>query len=286
MSPSGSREARARSAARSRVSSSTAPSWELSCEDLGEVDHGGDLAHREVADPDRGDPAGPVGPVGADHRGGTAQRVVAVAARDLLEAHPGVVGQRREEGVDGDLVGAQRGLERPEVEVGGLDGAGAGGAGDRDVAAEEQQHDRHLGGGVGVHDRADRGAAVADGRVSDHPQRQRDQRLDPARVGVGLDRRVPRQGPDPDPLRVDPDVVQVGQAVEVDEHAGRGQTHRQQRHQALPTGQHLGVRVGGQGRQRLVEGARPDVREGGWLHRTLVTSPAPSSSLRPLTRWK
>src|SRR5690606_12689173 len=45
-----------------------------------------------------------------------------------------------------------------------------------------------------------------------------------------------------------------------------GQPHREQRHQALPPGQHLGSRVTGQGLNGLGERRRPGVTEGRWLH--------------------
>ena len=84
------------------------------------------------------------------------------------------------------------------------------------------------------------------------------------------------------------DVGQVGQRVDVDEPSRCGEPHREQRHQALAAGQHLGTGVVGQGGQRLLEGRRPHVGERGGLHSAFVTSSEPRSDSVPwprFTRW-
>ena len=85
--------------------------------------------------------------------------------------------------------------------------------------------------------------------------------------------------PDPDAAVVDLDGVQAREPVDVDEHRGGREPHRQQRDQALATGQHLGVRLAGQGRDRLGERPWPAVGERCWLHSDLW-SPRP----RPFDR--
>jgi hypothetical protein len=98
------------------------------------------------------------------------------------------------------------------------------------------------------------------------PQRLGQQGLDPPGLEVTLDLGVPGQGPDPDPRLVGADIGQLAEPVDVDQGGRSREPHRQQGHQALPTGENLGVRVRLEGGERLVETGRPDVGEGGGLH--------------------
>ena len=59
--------------------------------------------------------------------------------------------------------------------------------------------------------------------------------------GVVLDPGVAGDGPDPDRVVVDGDLVQLGQPVDVDQVRGGGQAHVEQRDQALAAGQDLAV---------------------------------------------
>ena len=171
----------------------------------GEVDDRRHVAHGQVARLrlDHG-PRRETGP-----RGDAAQRVVAVPAGDLLERDARPVGEGREERLDRDLVRPHRRLQGADVEVVGGDGPASVRSDHVDAAAEEGEHHRHLRGGVRVHERPDGGAPVADGRVRDVAEGERDQRLHPSYVGVGEHVGVPGQRPDPDPALVTADEGEV-----------------------------------------------------------------------------
>ena len=232
----------------------------------GQVDDGRDVADRQVAR------------AGLDHRVAipaddgrdAAHRVVAVPAGDLLEADAGVGRKGREVRRHRDLVVLDRRLQRAEEEVVGVDGAGAAYRGHVDRAPQQLEDDGHLGRCVGVDERADRRPAVADRRMRHVGQGEREQGLHPPGVGIREHSRMTRERPDPDPSVVDGDLVQPGQPVDVDEQGRRRQPHGQQRHQALAAGQHLGVRLAGQGRQGVLEIGWSTIREGGWLHARLA----------------
>src|SRR5690606_13670203 len=68
-------------------------------------------------------------------------------------------------------------------------------------------------------------------------------------------------------------------AVDVDEGGGGGEPHVQQRDEALPPGEHLARRCGGEDVEGLVERARGVVAERGWFHEPPPQlRPAPGSS--------
>ena len=137
----------------------------------------------------------------------------------------------------------------------------------------ERQHRRHLTGGVGVRDRPDRGAPVADHGVGDVDQRLAQQRQRGIRLVVVLELRVPHQRADPHLGVGDVDVGEAGDLVDVDQVGRRGEPHVEDRDQALPARQHLAVVAHlGQHRDRLVDGARCVVHEGGWLHGLILPS--------------
>ena len=95
-------------------------------------------------------------------------------------------------------------------------------------------------------------------------------RLD--RGPVVLDPGVAGQGPHPDRVGVAGDLVQLGQPVDVDQVAGGGQAHVEQRDQALAAGQDLAVVADlGQHGQGLGHRARPVVLEHRWLHRRIIS---------------
>jgi hypothetical protein len=74
-------------------------------------------------------------------------------------------------------------------------------------------------------------------------------------------------GPDPDGVVVDGDLVQLGQPVDVDQVAGGGQAHVEQRDQALAAGEDLAVVADlGQHGQGLGDRRGPVVLERRWLH--------------------
>ena len=140
------------------------------------------------------------------------------------------------------------------------------------------EHRGHLAGRVGVHDRADRGAAVADRRVGDVAQCLAQQR----ERGVRRRRRARapacRTSAPTRTARVgDVDGIQPGDAVDVDEVRRGGEPHVEHRHQALPAGEHLAV-VADLGRARR----RPRRRCGVRGARTVRASPGRSCLLEGL----
>ena len=168
--------------------------------DAGEVDDGRDVGHREVAD---------LHVVPVDQRRRTDQRVVTVPAGDLLErdAGPGArAGKNAETAISSWWTDDSSGPTYSSAA--GMVRRPPGPSTSREPPSR-REHDRHLGGRVGVHQGADRGAAVADRRVRDVGQRQRDQRLDPAYVGGGEHVGVPGQRPDPHAGLVDRDRVEA-----------------------------------------------------------------------------
>src|SRR6185437_9245055 len=91
------------------------------------------------------------------------------------------------------------------------------------------------------------------------PARQQRRAL---QVGVAAERADPQRA-----VAVLAVVAEAGQVVDVDEQRGGGETQLEQRHEALPAREHLGVvAVLGQERDRLVEGARRRVAEAGGVH--------------------
>ena len=63
---------------------------------------------------------------------------------------------------------------------------------------------------------------------------------------------------------------------------GRGQPHVEQWHQALAAGQDLAVVADlGQHGQRLLDGGRPVVLEGWWLHGGIISQARPGRGSRP-----
>src|SRR5690606_17644748 len=148
-----------------------------------------------------------------------------------------------------------------------------------DRPAEDRQHGRHLPGGVGVHEAPHDRAPVPDHRMRDVPQRPPQQRLDRGGLRGALHPGVPGEGADPHAPVARVDGVELRHAVDVDEGGRGGEPHVQQRDEALPPGEHLARRCGGEDVEGLVERARGVVAERGWFHEPrLRLRPAPGSS--------
>ena len=233
--------------------------------DAGQVDDGRHVAHRQVADLDG---------LAVDERRGADQGVVAVPPGDLLEGDAGTRRQRREERRDRDLV-----VARPTTPA----------------ARRRARRPGSCAARPAPRPRASRRAASAPPASRRPRRRARASRPScrgcgswrarrgpaPARraAAPGVRRREARtaacraSAPTRTPSSLDLDGVQARDPVDVDEQRRRREPHRQQRDQALAAGQHLGVRLAGQGRDRLGERPWPAVVERCWLHRTLVTSP-------------
>ena len=193
--------------------------------------------------------------------------VVAVAAGGLEERGAGAGREAAEPHRLDELVVGQGRLERPLEEVGRCDLASTLRPDGLDDAAGEQEHRGHLAGGVGVRDRADRGAAVADRRVGDVAQRLAQEGERGLGGVVALEPRVPDECAHPHPRVGDVDGIQPGDAVDVDEVAGAGQPHVEHGDQALPAGEHLAVVADlGQHGDGLVDGAGCVVHERCGLH--------------------
>ena len=141
-------------------------------------------------------------PVEFGDGGDPAQRVIAVPAGDLDERGTGAGRQGREvrarpparpheaRRVSGPRKKSAAAIVRVPP---------AGPRGDR--APADRQHRRQLAGRIGVRQRTDAGAAVADGRVGHQPQRLPQQGLHPDRVVVAFDPGVPGQRADRDARR-------------------------------------------------------------------------------------
>jgi hypothetical protein len=78
---------------------------------------------------------------------------------------------------------------------------------------------------------------------------------------------VAGQGPDADRPAVGRHALQAGQAADVDDQGGGGETKLEEWDQALAAGHHLGlVALLGKESEGLVESFRGTVVEGGWKH--------------------
>ena len=109
---------------------------------------------------------------------------------------------------------------------------------------------------------------VADGPVPDVGHGRRHQGSRPAGHRRALDGGVADAGADGEPARPGVDGVEPGDAADVDKVGGMAQPQRQQRDEALPAGQDLGVgAVLGQQADRLLHGSRAVVAERRHLHR-------------------
>ena len=129
----------------------------------------------------------------------------------------------------------------PEEELGGRDPAGAAGPATSSSASSASATAGSSGGGVGVGDRATDRAPVADLEVADERDRLGEQRHRLPGRGVVLDVGLAGHGPDRERAVRPLDAAQLVDPVEVDDVLEAGEAQGEHRHQALPTGEHLGV---------------------------------------------
>jgi hypothetical protein len=86
------------------------------------------------------------------------------------------------------------------------------------------------------------GTAIADGDVTDLPQRLDEHRPAAGDFRATLGRALARSGADRQrAIRLDPNVLQRGDPVDIDQNRWPGQAHVHQRHQALASSQHLRI---------------------------------------------
>jgi hypothetical protein len=182
---------------------------------------------------------------------------------ELLERPAGLASRgHRQPDLGEQFVRCQPRLEQALEEVGGRDLPGAGRAAGHQHPAQRQHHRGQVGRGVAVDQRpTDRapvphlGIAHLASRVGQQRHRRDEQlgMLDVVMAGQRADRDVPVLGPD---------VAQLMQRAEVDEHLWLGQPQLHQWQQRVPARQELGlVAVLGGQRQRLVSRGRALVGE-------------------------
>ena len=205
-------------------------------------------------------------PVGRDRHG---DGVVAGAAAVFGKSHVGALRQDRQPHLAEQLILVQRRGHDAFEERPRRDDAGA-----ADLALGH-----HLGveaGGdrapfrrrVGVGDTAAEGAAGADRAVRDVAHHRRQQAAERAVLDRLLERGMADAGADAEPAVLDPDAVELADAVDVDQMLRPRQPERHGRHQALPAGQHAAVVLGVAGEQveRFRDGLGGVVLERGGLH--------------------
>jgi hypothetical protein len=199
--------------------------------------------------------------------GDTAEREVAVASADLEERVAGGRRERREPHLCQDLVRLESRREVEEEEVLGRDLATPVAALRGHPPAEGAERGGELGCRVRMRERAPDGATVSHDRVRDVEERLADERAEPPCELRSLQPALPRHRADGDPAGALLDVRQLGKPVQVDERRGPCQAHVQERQEALPAGEDRGlVTELGLERERLREGFRDVVLEGGRLH--------------------
>ncbi len=222
------------------------------------VDHGRHVGDRQVAGPRGDDPVTLQPDDGPD----TAERVVAVAARELLEGHtlprrpaPGrTPPARSRRGAGSTPWGRRRGPRPRSCGVPAVDA----------TVTEPPSRASTIGISAAASACTSEPTVVPRLRIvgmGDLRQRERDQRLRASYVGRGEHVGVTRERPDAYAVRGGLDPGQVGQAVDVDQGGRCGEPHVEQRHQALPAGQDLRTRIGREGLQRVLEALRSDVGE-------------------------
>lgn len=124
------------------------------------------------------------------------------------------------------------------------------------------------------------GAAIANRRMADVAGRRDEEGRSRTRQVRALDRSLAGEGANRDAAVVDPNVVESGQAVEIDQNTGSGEAHIKEGHQTLAPGQHLGlVAALDQNRERLVEASGRHVVKCRWFHR-LTSCRADSAAQR------
>ncbi len=209
---------------------------------------------------------------------------IAVAARVLDDDRRArlVLGQHHA----GQHVGRlERGGVRALEEVGGGDAARTGGPRHLQGRAERHGHQGHLAGGIGVAEGAAQRAAVANLAVTDERNGARQQRQSLGHRGRPLERRVSRESADEDVAvrrstgrtgrpgagrgahRCDLNLVQAGNAVEIDDRRRPHEAHVEQRDQALASREtSRGAVVAPEGLDGCLHAVHGEILEGRRLH--------------------
>jgi hypothetical protein len=113
---------------------------------------------------------------------------------------------------------------------------------------------------------ADR-AAIADRHVRDMRNGHGGERLRPAYARIGLEHAMARHGAHPQRVpRLEGNAREFGNPIEIDEQRRRSQAEVEHRYKALSAGKQLRVRIRLDERERLVEGGRCAILEGGGFH--------------------
>ncbi len=169
-------------------------------------------------------------------------RVVAAAARDLLDG--GALVRRPRRHLDGgdDLVIGKGGLEQAEEELRRADPPFAARGNGQDARLKGHEAGRQLGCGIGIGEiTADR-AAVADRGVGDQRYGLREQRGKGCDIRRTAEFRMRRQRADAQAVLGRADTLECGDARDVDERRRRREAKGKGGQKALAAGHHLGVR--------------------------------------------
>ncbi len=193
-----------------------------------------------------------------------------MAARDFLKAPTGSRRQFRQHDLGEKLGAGEIDRERIAEKIARRDGALAGGRRDVEFGVEQQRQHRQFGRRIGMRQAAADGAAVADGQMRHmrHGAQDRTGRCRAINGDVSSWKcRVSA------PMRIASavllDIVEAGDAVDIDQNRRPQQAEIEHRHKALPAGKNLRVAAGrGQGRDRHVDTGGGDIVESGRLHRS------------------
>src|SRR6266508_86182 len=205
--------------------------------------------------------------VSGEHRGDADDGEVAVAAAELLEREAGAGGHGGQPHLDEDLVRPEaRGEIAPE-QLGWAERPLATRPPDHDRSVQCREDRRVLGRWIGVGEAAPDGPAGADRQVPHEGGRFGQERQPPPYDGRELDGALAGHGAQADYAVLFPDVRQARDRVQVDERGGPAQAEVEERHQALPPGQELGLAaVTREKRHRVLDGRGGVVVEGYRLH--------------------
>jgi hypothetical protein len=127
-------------------------------------------------------------------------------------------------------------------------------------------------GGIAVREVAAHRRQVAHQWIGDHRHGVREQRVLAVNQLGALEVRLTGAATDRQPAAFFLDVLEAGDAADVNQVAGAGQPQLEQRQQALAAGQHLGVvAVPGEQSQRLLQRPRRVIVKGCGNHRWLLS---------------
>src|SRR5262249_8988822 len=170
-----------------------------------------------------------------------------------------------------DLAGLQAALEKADEEVVDRDGACAAGTARHDRGVVGQHGGRMVVGRIGVREVATDGGPVAHQRIGDHPGGVEQQRVRSRHDGRFLELVLARERANGEVVAPLLDVGEVAEAVDVDEHLGRGEAETHRRQETLAAGQYLGaISEAREEPDRLVERSRRMVLKGRWDHIRLL----------------